>query len=157
MRPLPGVALKHFTARDVVSRRDVVEVHTRATATVAVQFLDTLLRRMPSPVRAIQVDGGSEFQATFEQACQQRGIRLFVLPPHSPKLNGHVERAQRTHTEEFYELYDGDWEMPAHNAALTKWERVYNTVRPHQSLGCLTPRQFLLQHTQREEAGVSGM
>ena len=26
VRPLPGVALKHFTARDVVSRWDVVEV-----------------------------------------------------------------------------------------------------------------------------------
>ena len=29
VRPLPGVVLKHFTARDVVSRWDVVEVHTR--------------------------------------------------------------------------------------------------------------------------------
>ena len=60
--------------------------------------------RMPFPVRAIQVDGGSEFQAAFEAACQARGIRLFVLPPRSPKLNGCVQRAQRTHTEEFYEV-----------------------------------------------------
>ena len=29
--PLPGVILKHFTARDMVSL-DVLEVHTRATA-----------------------------------------------------------------------------------------------------------------------------
>ena len=28
LRPLPGVVLKHFTARDVVSRWDVLEVHT---------------------------------------------------------------------------------------------------------------------------------
>ena len=33
-----------------------------------------------------------------------RGIRLFVLRPRSPKLNGCVERAQSTHTEEFYEV-----------------------------------------------------
>jgi len=58
---------------------------------------------MPFPIRAIQVDGGSEFQDVFEEECQRRGIKLFVLPPRSPKLNGHVERAQRTHTEEFYE------------------------------------------------------
>jgi hypothetical protein len=32
------------------------------------------------------------------------GLRLFVLPPRSPKHNGAVERAQRTHTEEFYEI-----------------------------------------------------
>ena len=30
VRPLPGMALKHFTARDVVSRWDVVEAHSRA-------------------------------------------------------------------------------------------------------------------------------
>ncbi len=79
VRPLPGVILKHFTARDVVSRYDVLEAHTRATARRAAQFLDSLQRRMPFPVRAIQVDGGSEFQADFEAACQERGIRLFVL------------------------------------------------------------------------------
>ena len=56
------------------------------------------------------MDGGSEFQAGFEQACQQRDILLFTLrftlPPRSPKLNGAVERAQRTHTEEFYEVVE---------------------------------------------------
>ena len=106
VRPFPGIVLKHFTARDVVSRWDVVEAHTRATATTAAGFLDALQARMPFPVRAIQVDGGSEFQAGFEQACQQRDILLFTLPPRSPKLNGAVERAQRTHTEEFYEVVE---------------------------------------------------
>ena len=32
VRPLPGVVLKHFTARDVVSRCDVLQVGTRATS-----------------------------------------------------------------------------------------------------------------------------
>ena len=62
VRPLPGMVLKHFTARDVVSRWDVVEAHSRATARTAAGFLDALQARMPFPVRAIQVDGGSEFQ-----------------------------------------------------------------------------------------------
>ena len=52
LRPLPGVVLKHFTARDVVSRRDVLEVHTRATAQAAARFLDAIQARMPFPVRA---------------------------------------------------------------------------------------------------------
>ena len=55
--------------------------------------VDTLLRRMPFPIKVIQVDGGSEFQDSFEEECQRRGIKLFVLLPRSPKLNGHVERA----------------------------------------------------------------
>jgi len=145
VRPLPHLVLKHFTARDVVSRWDVLEIHTRATSALAAQFLNSLLQRAPFPIKAIQVDGGSEFRATFEQACQDLGLKLFVLPPRSPKLNGHVERAQRTHTEEFYELYDGDLEIPALNEALQEWERVYNTIRPHQSLDGRTPAEYLEQ------------
>jgi putative transposase len=95
VRPVPGVVFKQFTARDVVSRWDVIQAHTRATASA--DFPDTLQLRMPFPIRAVQVDGGSEFAAEFEQACQQRGLHLFVLPPRSPKLNGAVERASHPH------------------------------------------------------------
>ncbi len=143
VRPLPGVVIKHLTARDVVSRWDVLRANTTGSATAAACFLDTVEERMPFPVRAIQVDGGSEFQAVFEAECQRRGIRLFVLPPRSPKLNGHVERAQRTHTEEFYEVTDSCFEIAELNEALYQWEQVYNTVRPHQALGYLTPREYL--------------
>jgi putative transposase len=152
VRPIPGVVFKQFTARDVISRWDVIQAHTRATAATATQFLDTLLHRMPFPIRALQVDGGSEFAAEFEQACQQRGLHLFVLPPRSPKLNGAVERANRTHTEEFYQLTPCSLEMKKLNCELRRWEKIYNTVRPHQSLGYLTPHQFLLQlSSQRKE------
>jgi len=146
LRPLPGVVVKQFTARDVVSRWDVIEAHGRATSALAAQFLDTLQRRMPFPLRALQVDGGSEFAAAFEEACRQRGLRLFVLPPRSPKLNGAVERAQRTHTEEFYEVSACSLELQALNRELRAWEHIYNTVRPHQALGYLTPQEFLLRN-----------
>ena len=75
---------------------------TRATANLAAGFLAHLITHTPFPVRAIQVDGGSEFMAEFEEACARLGIELFVLPPRSPKFNGHVERMQRTFREEFY-------------------------------------------------------
>jgi putative transposase len=158
VRSFPGLVLKHFTARDVISKWDVLEAHTRASSRTAAAFIDTLLERMPFPVKVIQVDGGSEFQDLFEAECQRRGIRLFVLPPRSPKLNGHVERAQRTHTEEFYEVTDTSLEIAELNQALLQWERVYNTVRPHQALGYLTPHEFLTLHNQdkrREEVSLS--
>jgi len=157
VRPLPGVVLKHFTARDVISKWDVLEAHTRASSHTATAFMDALLSRMPFPVKVIQVDGGSEFQDVFEQECQRRGIKLFVLPPRSPKLNGHVERAQRTHTEEFYEVTDTGFDIAELNQALLEWERVYNTVRPHQALGYLTPQEFLIhyqQNTTKEEVSL---
>lgn len=145
VRPYYGLLLKHFTARDVVCRYDVLEVHTQAKASTAASFLDAVQARMPFPVKAIQVDGGSEYQAEFETECQKRNLRLFVLPPRSPKLNGAVERAQRTHTEEFYEVYDGDLGIGPLNTALQGWEYVYNHIRPHQALGYLTPSEYLAQ------------
>jgi len=160
VRPLPGVVFKHFTARDMVSRWDVVQAHPRATGRAAAQFVDSLLARMPFRVRAIQavsprragapgpngVDGGSEFCGEFEQACARRRVQLFVLPPRSPKLNGRVERAHRTHAEEFYDLYTGPLDMPSINRQLRQWEAVYNTIRPHQSLDRLTPAEYLRKH-----------
>jgi putative transposase len=150
IRPLPGVVLKHFTARDVISRWDVMDVYSRAVASTAAHFLDELEQRMPFNMKAIQVDGGSEFEAVFEAECQRRDIRLFVLPPRSPKLNGCVERAHRTHTEEFYEVTESSFDLRELRPELLKWERVYNTIRPHQSLGYLTPLKFLEQWKQNK-------
>ena len=143
VHPLDCGTVKHFTARDVISRWDVLEVHQRATANTACEFLETLLARMPFRVKAIQVDGGSEYQAGFEEACQRLGLRLFVLPPHSPKLNGRVERAHRTHLEEFYAVIPDSAQLDKLNIALYKWERVYNQIRPHQALDYLTPAEYI--------------
>lgn len=143
-----GRVLKHFSARDVVSRWDVVEVHRRATSLAAARFLDTLLDRLPFPVRALQVDGGSEFAAEFEEACRQKELPLFVLPPKSPKLNGHVERSHRTHNEEFYEVLANSDQPEILNRQLRRWEHTYNCVRPHQALAYLTPLEFLRQWKQ---------
>lgn len=143
IRPWPGQIWKQFTARDVVSRWDTVELGRRATARAAADVLDRLAERMPFPVRAISIDNGSEFMAEFEAACQTRAIALFVLPPRSPKLHGAVERANRTHTEEFYEVTRANPELEAFQVELRAWETVYNTIRPHQALGYLTPAEFL--------------
>ena len=153
IRPLPGIVIKQFTSIDVISRWDVLEAHTRATSAAATRYLDTLERRMPFPIKAIQIDGGSEFQDVFEEECRRRNIKLFVLPPRSPKLNGHVERAHRTHTEEFYEVTNIGFEINELNQALLDWEKVYNTIRPHQSLGYLTPKQFLDRYNKEHQKG----
>lgn len=143
IRPVPDVVLKQFTARDCISRWDVFQVHSRATAKTATMFLDSLVDRMPFAIRAIQIDGGSEFFADFEEECKKRAILLFVLPPKSPKLNGHVERANRTHTEEFYEVQNCSWIVSELNQQLLEWEKTYNFIRPHQALGYLTPAEYI--------------
>lgn len=143
VRPEPGVVLKQFTAVDVVSRWSVPTIASSATSKLASRALDDLIARSPFPIKAIQVDGGSEFMADFEEACQQKGIRLFCLPPRSPKLNGRVERANRTYREEFYDCSTATPTVAGFNADLRRWEHTYNYVRPHQALDYLTPAQFL--------------
>lgn len=143
VRPLPGVIFKHFSSYDVVSRWNVLGIFTRATAATARHFLNDMVTRTPNQIKAIQIDGGSEFQSVFEEECQRRGIKLYVLPPRSPKLNGGVERANRTHTEEFYEVTDSNFELADIRTKLLQWEAICNTYRPNQALNYLTPQQYL--------------
>ncbi len=139
----PGCQRVHITARDVISRTDVVAAYTRGNSAAAEHFLRHELPRMGFPIRAIQIDGGSEFKAKFERACEALGIALYVLPPRSPRLNGKVERAHRTHQEEFYDLVEVPDDLVVHNTLLREHEAVYNGLRPHQALGYLTPNEFV--------------
>ncbi len=141
--PLPGVVRYHFSAVDVVSRFGVVGVRGSATAGTAKEFLGEVRARMPFGIKAIQIDGGSEFMAEFEQECADQGIAVWVLPPRSPKLNGHVERMNRTFREEGWECDDGETDVLSMQGTGRDGEAVYNAVRPHQSLGMRTPIEFL--------------
>jgi len=142
---VPSEIRFQFSARDVVSRFDAIRAYKHQSSAKAAHFLHYLRKKFPFRVRAIQIDGGSEFKDLFEEECQAQKIPLFVLPPKSPKLNGHVERSNRTHREEFYEVYDVDLELEEHNRQLAEWEYVYNYIRPHESLDYLTPNQYYRQ------------
>lgn len=138
-----GTRMIHLSLVDMVGRWVAAEVRSGKTAVTIRESLRRMEQRLPFPIRGIQIDGGSEFKAEFETYCQERGIRLFVLPPRSPKLNGMVERLQRTFRDEFYACVDLEPRVAAVATALRVYEDTYNTVRPHQALGYRTPLQFL--------------
>lgn len=142
---VPNEIRYQFSARDVVSRFDAIRAYKHQSSLKAAHFLHYLRKKFPYPIRAIQIDGGSEFKDQFEQECKAKKIPLYVLPPRSPKLNGHVERSNRTHREEFYEVYDVDLNLEEHNKQLAQWEHIYNYIRPHESLDNLTPYQYYRQ------------
>jgi putative transposase len=142
----PGARFKHLSLVDVLSRWHAAEIRRGATAQTMRENLDQMRARLPFPVTALQVDGGSEFRAEFETYCQEAGIRLFTLPPRSPKLNGRVERVQRTDREEFYACTAAEPRLDALQPALRAYEETYNTIRPHQALGYLTPQEYLDKH-----------
>jgi putative transposase len=140
-----GVRFLQLSLVDMVTRWTAAEVRQGKTASTMRASLQRMEERLPFTIAGIQIDGGSEFKAEFETYCQERGIQLFVLPPRSPKLNGMVERLQRTYRDEFYACTDLQPRLEPLTVALRTYEDSYNTVRPHQALDYLTPREYLDQ------------
>lgn len=63
-------------------------------------------------------------------------------PPRSPKLNGHVERMQRTFRDEFY-TRPLPSQIPELQRELDAYLDHYNRRRPHRALGGLAPLEYL--------------
>ncbi len=152
-----GTIRWQFTARDVICRWDRARAYNRPSSFAASLFLEYLERKFPFPIRAIQIDGGSEFKRHFEEACHKRQVRLFIIPVRSPKLQGHVERANRTHREEFYEVEHIGLTLEEHNKQLERWTDTYNTIRPHQSLAYKTPHEYYQSWLKEHKPKVSLM
>lgn len=92
-------------------------------------------------MKALQVDGGSEFPAEFGLACQQKQLPLFVLPPKSPKLNATSSAPTALITKSFTQMHADSDHPPALNRRLPPlWEHAYNCVRPTNRL--LTSRHW---------------
>lgn len=140
---VPGIGqVKTFNAICPVSKCAVYHAYKEANSRNAADFLKLMQAEFPFPIISIQVDGGSEFMAEFEEACFKAKIPLFVLPPRKPEWNGSVERGNSTVKYEFYAQYNAQPSMHHLQKALKKFAHFYNFVRPHQGIGLLTPRQF---------------
>lgn len=132
--------IKHFNAWDRKTKINVADVYNRATSGCAAKFLEEVIKEYPFKIESVQVDGGSEFMKDFEQACKEKNIKLFVLPPRSPKLNGGVELINQTWRTEFYNFRD---DLPENVLQLSdfvkNYQHYYNFDRPHKALDFLTP------------------
>lgn len=110
------------------------------------QFLTTLQRRMPMPIRGFKLTGAVDSLQPLSRPASNAAFGSSSCPPRSQQLNGTVERAHRTHTEEFYESSTGHRDLLTLRSAHREWEHTYNHIRPHQALGYMTPAEFLRHH-----------
>ena len=137
-----GLHIKEFRAVDPITRISISRIYSSANAINAREFLKEVIFELDFPIESIQVDGGSEFMAEFEDYCEEMGIKLYVLPPRSPKMNGFVERANETYRYEFWNVYEIPDTIEEARKLLKKYERKYNCERMHQSLNYLTPMEY---------------
>jgi len=97
------------------------------------------------PLRVVQTDNGSEFLGKFDDYLNHVCIKHEFIYQKSPKVNGVVERFNRTIQEEFIERNDDLMltDKEKFNEKLTKYLIWYNTRRPHHSLGQMSPLNYM--------------
>ena len=95
-----------------------------------------------SPPRSITVDHGTEFLSrALEDWAWRRGVQLDFTRPGKPTDNGYIEsfngklRDEFLNVNQFSSLTDAQQQIEA-------WRDEYNTIRPHSSLGHLTPNEY---------------
>ena len=142
-----------LTAIDVQKKFAFARAYTSHSSAVAADFLRRVIEVCPFPVEELQTDNGSEFGLHFETACHTLGIVHFNTYPRSPKMNPFIERFNRTLSEDFirYHLASLKEDMSFFNELLTEWLTWYNTVRPHESLGLVSPLSYILSSLSAEE------
>ncbi len=141
-----GKTVYQFAGVDYFTRKRVVGLAPSLNSQKATAFLARLLAQLPFPIQAVQSDGGAEFMKDFAAAAAELRVIPYVNRPNYPQGNGRVERAFRTDEEEFYQVEE-EWpaDLGGLEARLQAWNHVYETVRPHQALGYLTPDEFYEQ------------
>jgi putative transposase len=118
---------------------------TEARGSFSAHDVIDVLNRLPRSHRkpaVTQVDNGTEFASRALDAWAYReDVRLDFSRPGKPTDNAHIEsfnarlRAECLNAHVFESLEDAE-------ETLTSWRSDYSAVRPHSTLGMLTPREF---------------
>lgn len=133
-----------ITAIDVVTRLAWCKLTTSLSSRTARLALEEFVAQCPYQIREIQTDNGKEFLAEFDQYLRQEGVVHQFIYPRSPRINGVVERFNRTIQDEFLNRNDElFYDLNLFGQKLTDYLAWYNLRRPHHSLGLKSPMDYL--------------
>lgn len=91
----------------------------------------------------IRVDNGTEFLSrAFVTWAIKHQITINYIQPGKPAQNAYIERFNRTYREEVLDIYLFETVTEAQKIS-DEWLSEYNAIRPHESLGNLSPIAFL--------------
>lgn len=122
-----------------------IEVDTSLPAERVVRVLEQLLFWRGKP-RSIRMDNGPEFiSKRLENWAQEHHIELLHIQPGKPAQNAYIERFNRTYREDVLDAYLFD-DLQEVRTITERWLEDYNTIRPHEALQGLPPRQFAQLH-----------
>lgn len=138
-----GRKFRTFNVIDESNREALaIEVGTSIPSARVVRVLDRIIELYGEP-QALRLDNGPEFIASgFVEWCRQRGIALLYIAPGKPDQNAYIERFNRTYRNEVLDQYlFGTVEQV--QLLTEEWIAIYNSERPHDSLGQVPPLTYL--------------
>jgi putative transposase len=150
-----GRAIRTLNIIDDFNREALwIEVDTSLPAERVVRVLDNLLLWRAAP-KQIRMDNGPELiSQRLETWAGQKQIKLIHIQPGKPahlylrywrRQNAYIERFNRTFREDVLDAYLFD-DLDEVRMITERWLEEYNTIRPHEALQGLSPRQFALQN-----------
>ena len=115
--------------------------------------LNAIINRRGAKPKTIVSDNGTEFTSmAILKWCQETKIGWHYIAPGKPMQNGFVESFNGSFRDECLNetLFSSLTEARHH---INHWKEDYNAIRPHSSLGNLTPREYAQnQHLQQRAA-----
>ncbi|MGE5893746.1 MAG: integrase core domain-containing protein [bacterium] len=140
-----GIRRYIISAIDTRGKFSFSSCYPQLSSRNSLDFLKRLQWVYPLSIQSVQTDNGSEFLGEFEAWLKHKGIPQYFTYPRCPKINGCIERFNRTLKEEFVEnniavIHD----LPLFRQRLTEYLIFYNTQRPHKSLSLKSPIDYLI-------------
>jgi putative transposase len=148
-----GRRLKCLTVADDFSHECVdITVDHGISGEYVTRLLDraAVFRGYPAAVRT---DNGPEFTSrAFIAWTIEHQVRHLLIEPGKPMQNGYIESFNGKFRDE---CLNEHWFQTLHQAreTIASWQRDYNEVRPHSSIGRIPPARFAEQ--QRRHAGAA--
>ena len=95
--------------------------------------------------KKLRVDNGPELTSVrLADWADDNNVELEFTEPGRPMQNGFVERFNRTYRTEVLDLYIFK-KLKEVQEITDSWVIEYNEERPHESLGNLTPKEYLTE------------
>ena len=132
---------------DDCSRTLFADILPDQTSYSAAIVLDEAIQMMPFEIECMYSDNGKEFKGAFKQLCLQYSIPQQFTRPYRPQTNGKAERVIKTIKGILNKHHFISREE--RRRILYAIVRHYNHIRPHQSLGNISPFQYLQNYIDR--------
>ena len=145
-----GRRFRTFNVVDDYNREALaIEVDLSLPSVRVVRVLERIAwRGYPEKIR---MDNGPEFiSVTLADWADKYDIQLEFIKPGKPTQNSYVERFNKTYRRSAE--YVCVQEVIRSKRINRPWIREYNEERPHDSLGDLTPREYLMANSNRENS-----